>query len=89
MTSLDHLPVTLIDLLSNSLVLRQLSPYVPVGSLISLAGTSKDIRSIINAQPEPWRHLDLTGVKSAMLNFDSGPVDIGGVSWRAERMVSA
>lgn len=86
MTSLDVLPVTLIDLLSNSLVLRQLSPYIPVRSLLALAATNKDIRHIINEQPEPWRHLDLTGVKSAIINFESGPIDVGGVSWRAERM---
>lgn len=84
--SLEQLPVTLIDLLSNSLVLRQLAPYVPVRSLLSLAATNKTIRSIINPQPEPWRHLDLTGVKSAIINFESGPIDVGGVSWRAERM---
>lgn len=86
MTSLDSLPVTLIDLLSNSLVLRQLSPYIPVHSLLSLATANKAIRSLITSQPEPWRHLDLTSVKSVNINFESGPIDVGGVSWRAERM---
>lgn len=86
MASIDDLPVTLLDLLANSLVLRQLSPYIPIHSLLSLSATSKEIRTILTSQPEPWRHLDLTGVKSAIINFESGPIDVGGVSWRAERM---
>lgn len=83
MAELDKLPVTLIDVLANSVILRQLAPYIPIRSLLDLSGTSKAIRNIV-LQPEPWRHLDLTGVKSAII--ESAPIDIGGFSWRAERM---
>jgi hypothetical protein len=84
MADLDQLPLTLIDVLANSVVLRQLAPYIPIRSLLNLSLTNKVVRDIIVSQPEPWRHLDLTGVKSAMM--ESSPIDIGGFSWRAERM---
>ena len=84
MAGIDQLPATLIDVLANSVVLRQLAPYIPIRSLIRLSATNKAIRQIITTQPEPWRHLDLTQIKSAMI--DSSPLDVGGVSWRAERM---
>ncbi len=82
--TLDQLPVTLIDLLANTVVLRQLAPYIPIRSLLDLSATSKYVRDIIVSQTEPWRHLDLTRVKSAII--DSSPIDVGGISWRAERM---
>lgn len=84
MTDINQLPITLIDVLANSVVLRQLAPYIPVRSLLSLSATNREIRGIIVSQPEPWRHLNLTGVKYAMI--ESSPIDIGGFSWRAERM---
>ncbi len=81
MADLDRLPTTLLDLLANTLVLRQLSPYIPSKSLLALSATCKDIQDIIISQSEPWRHLDLTGITSAMI--DSSPIDSGGISWRA------
>ena len=84
MAEFGQLPPTLIDLLLNTVILRQLAPYIPLQSLLSLSRTSKDIRAIITSQPEPWRYLDLTRVKSAII--DSSPIDVGGVIWRAERM---
>ena len=84
MADIDQLPLTLIDVLANSVVLRQLAPYIPIRSLLNLSLANKVIRDTILSQPEPWRHLDLTGVKSAMI--ESSPIDIGGFSWRAERM---
>ena len=81
---MDQLPVILLDLLANSVVLRQLAPYIPVRDLLALSATNKVIRDIVMTQPEPWRHSDLTKVRSAII--DSSPIDIGGFSWRAERM---
>jgi hypothetical protein len=85
MSSLEDMPVTLLDLLSNTVILRQTAPYIPLQTLLSLSSANRSIRRIITSQPEPWRHLDLTGVKSAIVN--SSPIDVGGVTWRMERMV--
>ncbi len=79
-----HVPVTLIDLLSNALVRRHTSPYIPVADLLQLGATCKLIRQLIYQDTEAWRHLDLTPVRRAII--DSTPIDVGGVSWRAERM---
>lgn len=74
----------LLDLLSNDLVLRQTAPYLPVAALLALSGTNKSYRDLLRTNPEVWRHLDLSRVQSAIV--DSSPIDVGGVSWRAERM---
>jgi len=85
-SSLHHgsLPLTLSDLLANSLVLRQTTPYLPVASLFALAATSKTIHHILRHSPDVFRYLNLSTVKSAIAPYE--PLDSGGVSWRAERM---
>jgi hypothetical protein len=72
------------EVLSNSIILRQTAPHVPIRSLLALSATCKAFRSIITSYAEAWRYLDLTGAVSAQI--DSGPIDVGGLSWRAERM---
>ena len=84
MEDLHRLPATLIDVLANSVVLRQLAPYIPFRSLLHLSATNKTIRDIILSQPEPWRYVNLMGMSSAII--ESSPIDIGGFAWRAERM---
>src|SRR4051812_25413114 len=84
----DHLPTSLADLLSNTLILRQTAPYLPVSALRNLSRASKALHQIILQSPEAFRYLDLSPVKSAILPFD-GPLDVGGVSFRAERMDEA
>ncbi|KAF2718148.1 hypothetical protein K431DRAFT_140364 [Polychaeton citri CBS 116435] len=74
----------LLGLLSNSLILRQTAPYLPPIGLLNLAATSKYLRELIYSSPEAWRYLNLTGLR--FLSIDSSPLDIGGISWRAERM---
>lgn len=78
------LPTTLADLLSNTLVLRQTAPYLPVSSIYALAATSKSLHHIVHHSPEVFRYLDLSTVKSAVIPYE--PLDSGGISWRAERM---
>lgn len=78
------LPPTLADLLSNSLVLRQTAPYLPVASIYALAAASKPLHHVVHHSPEVFRYLDLSTVKSAIVPYE--PLDSGGVSWRAERM---
>jgi hypothetical protein len=79
------LPTSLADLLSNTLILRQTAPYLPVSALCSLSWTSKALHHAIFQSPEAFRYLDLSTVKSAIIPFD-GPLDVGGISFRAERM---
>ncbi|KAK0265648.1 hypothetical protein B0A54_02299 [Friedmanniomyces endolithicus] len=79
---MEELPTTLIDLLSNAIVLRQTAPYIPVASLLALSATCRTFRVIITTQKDVWRYLDLT--KTATI--DTSPIDVGGVTWRAERM---
>ncbi|KAJ4382183.1 hypothetical protein N0V86_002514 [Didymella sp. IMI 355093] len=84
----NGLPTTLVDLLSNSLILRQTAPYLPLSSLCALSSTSKALYDVIRQSPHAFRYLDLSPVKSAIVPFD-GPLDGGGISWRAERMDEA
>lgn len=78
------IPTTLVDLLSNTLVLRQTAPYLPVSARYALAATCRSLKDIIYNAPEVFRYLDLSNVQSAILRYE--PLDSGGISWRAERM---
>ena len=84
---MERLPPTLVDLLSNSIILRQTAPYLPVQALLRLGSTSKTVRELINGNPDAWRHLDLTKTKQVIM--DSSPIDVGGVNWRSQRMDEA
>lgn len=74
------LPISLLQLLSNSLVLYQTTPYLPVASLLSLGATSKSFKELIDSTPNVFRHLDLTKVKSAQFEIEA--IDHGGEVWR-------
>lgn len=80
----NALPHGLAELLSNSLVLRQTAPYLPVASICALAATSKALNHVVYHSPDAFRYLDLSTVRSAIA--PSEPLDAGGISWRAERM---
>ncbi|XP_014556158.1 hypothetical protein COCVIDRAFT_100570 [Bipolaris victoriae FI3] len=86
-TFTHDLPTSLADLLSNTLILRQTAPYLPVSALRNLSRTSKSLHAIIHS-PEAFRYLDLSTVKSAIVPFE-GPLDVGGVNFRAKRMDEA
>lgn len=81
------LPLTLVDLLSNSLLLHQTAPYLTVSALLALARTCRTLHSLILQSPDSFRYLDLSTVRSAVI--DASPIDTGGISWRAERMDEA
>ena len=87
-TFCDDLPTSLADLLSNTLILRQTAPYLPISALRNLSRTCKSLHHAVFQSPEAFRYLDLSPVKSAIVPFD-GPLDVGGVSFRAERMDEA
>ncbi|KAL2063174.1 hypothetical protein VTL71DRAFT_6246 [Oculimacula yallundae] len=80
LTTNSHLPTTLLQLLSTSLVLSQTTPYLPPSSLLALGATSKSFRSLFRNTPTVYRHLDLTKVKSAQ--FEIAAIDHGGEVWR-------
>ena len=76
----SDLPPPLLKLLSNSLVLSQTIPYLPVSSLLALGATSKSFRDLIHRTPSVFRYLDLRNVKSAQ--FEIANIDNGGEVWR-------
>src|SRR5271155_2622289 len=75
-----ELPITLLQLLSNTLVLYQTVPYLPVSALLALGATSKSFRNLTHGTPNVFRHLDLTQVKRA--KFEIAVIDQGGEVWR-------
>jgi len=76
----EQLPSTLLQLLSNSLILYHTSPYLTASSLLALGATSKSFKALIHDTPSVFRHLDLTRVKSAQ--FEIAGIDHGGEVWR-------
>ncbi|RAK98024.1 putative ubiquitin fusion degradation protein (Ufd1) [Aspergillus ibericus CBS 121593] len=58
---------SLVDLLSNSLVLDHMAPYLSTSSLFALVSTSHLVRSLIMGTPYVFRHLDLTQCHGAKL----------------------
>ncbi|OTA96241.1 hypothetical protein M434DRAFT_393088 [Hypoxylon sp. CO27-5] len=72
----------LLNLLTNTLVLHQTIPYLPISSLLNLAATSPSFRDLLlRRTPGVFRHLDLTRVKTAQFDGDGG-IDHGGEIWR-------
>lgn len=71
---------SLLDLLSNSLVLYQTIPYLPVSSILALGATSTAFKELVFTTPKVLRHLDLSAVKSAQSTI--GCIDPGGEVWR-------
>ncbi|KAI1388129.1 uncharacterized protein F4822DRAFT_303145 [Hypoxylon trugodes] len=73
----------LLNLLTNSLVLHQTIPYLPISSLLNLAATSPAFRDLLLCRtPGVFRHLDLTRVKNAQFDGGDGGIDHGGEIWR-------
>ncbi|KIW08258.1 hypothetical protein, variant [Verruconis gallopava] len=87
LTHPSKMPLTLLDLLSNSIIMRQTAPYIPVSSLYALSRASKSFRQVVACSPEATRYLDLSTIKVA--TFDISPIDSGGISWRSQRMDEA
>ena len=79
-TSTESLPISLLDLLSNSLILYQLCPYLPLSSKLHLAATSKNYYNLVFKIPGVFRYLDLSLIKGAVslsLNHPSGDISRG------------
>ncbi|RAL13629.1 uncharacterized protein BO97DRAFT_449693 [Aspergillus homomorphus CBS 101889] len=56
---------SLIDVLSNNLILDHMAPYLSVPALFAVASTSRVLRSLILDTPYVFRHLDLTQCRGA------------------------
>lgn len=56
------LPCSLLDILSNTLVLCHVSPYIGIRSLLSLAATSKAYNILVYNTPQVFQHVDLSRV---------------------------
>ncbi|KAI1759808.1 hypothetical protein GGR53DRAFT_118736 [Hypoxylon sp. FL1150] len=77
----DETAHPLLDLLSNTLVVHQVVPYLPISSILNLAAASPSFRELLlRRTPGTFRHLDLTHIRAAKL--DIGGVDHGGEIWR-------
>lgn len=76
----DKLPTSLFRLLSNTLILYQTTPHLPVSSLLALGATSKSFQDLIYKTPHVFRYLKLSDVKS--VKSDVGSIDNGGQIWR-------
>ncbi len=71
---------TLLDLLSNHLILYHAVAYLPAAAVLNLAATCRDFRNLVYYTPQVFRHLDLSEVKTAQ--FDIPGIDHGGETWR-------
>lgn len=75
---------TFLDLVSIDLILLEICPHLPILSLVNLASTSKQVRSILHQTRGAFRYFDLSTRRTT--STDVAPIDRGGFSWRAERM---
>ncbi|KAI0969460.1 hypothetical protein F4678DRAFT_473694 [Xylaria arbuscula] len=77
----SDLAPSLLDLLSNSLVLYQTLPYLPASAILNIAATSRHFRHLLlQGTPGVFRHLDLTQVKTAQFDIDG--IDLSAEVWR-------
>lgn len=58
---------SLVDVLSNGLILDHMAPYLGASSLLALSSTSRFIRSMVLDTPYVFRHLDLTQCRGAQV----------------------
>ena len=72
--------LTLLQILSNPLILYHTIQYLPVSSLLALGAASKPFQGIVHRTPNIFRYLDLSRVKS--VQFEISRIDHGGEVWR-------
>lgn len=79
--------VTLLDLLSNPLVLDATLRYLPLPTIFRLSSVSKSYQSLIYETPRLFRYLDLSRCRGASyLSSSVLPSHSGDHNWQAERM---
>jgi F-box-like len=72
--------LTLLQILSNPLILYHTVPHLPISSLLALGAACRDLRDLVHHTPQVFRYLDLSHVKS--LQFEISRIDNGGEVWR-------
>lgn len=70
---------SLVDVLSNSLILDHMAPYLSASSIFALASTSRSLKAIILETPYVFRHLDLTQSRGAYPPPKDASVSDGGL----------
>ncbi|ETS73082.1 hypothetical protein PFICI_15257 [Pestalotiopsis fici W106-1] len=78
--SSDLPDLNLFDLLSNSLILHEIVPFLPISALLNLSASSRTLRNLLYDTPGVFRYVDLSSCKSA--TFDIAGIDRGGEVWR-------
>ncbi|GKT65356.1 ubiquitin fusion degradation protein [Colletotrichum tofieldiae] len=79
-TLYENPATTLLDLLSNPLILAHTAPHISAYDRLSLASTSRAFRELIKHTSGVFRHVDLTQVRGAQFDIDG--IDRGGEVWR-------
>ena len=82
----SELPLSLLDLLSNSLIFDIIVPQLSLSSIFALSRAAKSYRSSIQQNPRFFRNLDLSRCHGAYVPPSLTPIDSGGHSWRSQRM---
>lgn len=72
--------LTLLQILSNPLILHHTIQYLPISSLLALGAASKPLQGIVHRTPNIFRYLDLSRVKA--VQFEIPQIDHGGEVWR-------
>ena len=60
----SRLPVSLVELLNNDLIIRQMSPYLGITALIYLASVSKAFKNLVYLTPQVFQYVDLSNLRS-------------------------
>ncbi|RMD40112.1 hypothetical protein DV735_g5040, partial [Chaetothyriales sp. CBS 134920] len=84
-TASPILPLSLLDLLSNSIIFASLVHYLPLSTIFRLSRTSHHFRNLLLSTPDTFRYVDLSKSKGAYMPLIQR-LDRGGHSWQAERM---
>lgn len=80
------LPRTLLEVLSNTLVLDATLPYLPLSTIFRLSATSKSFKRLVYETTRVFRYLDLSRCRGAYVAPTVLPIDSGGHNWRAQRI---
>lgn len=73
----NELPLTLLELLSNTLVLDQTLPYLPLPTILRIAALSKAFKRLIYETPRVFRYLDLSRCRGAYVAPSLKVIDSG------------
>ena len=82
----SELPLTLLDLLSNTLIFDNVIPQLNLSSSFALSRTATSYRSFVQQNQRFFRYVDLSRCRGAYIPPSLTRVDSGGHTWRSQRM---